>query len=178
VALLGSGNSAGQAALLLLRYVERLTIITVEESLDSTMSKYLVDRITSLPNVKVESGATVVEVQGEEKIEAVTIERSGGEREEVEVSALFIWIGAETNTDWLPEAVTRDDDGFVLSGRHLTHRHLDGWSLDRYPFYLETGMAGVFVAGDVRHASVKRAGSAVGEGAMAVQFVHQYLKGR
>jgi thioredoxin reductase (NADPH) len=179
ICLLGSGNSAAQAALLLARYARTLTIITIDEALETTMSQYLVDRIRSLPNVKLLTKTSVVAVKGEDRMEAVTIEGTESkERRELPTDALFIWIGAKPRTDWLAEAVARDKQGFVLTGRDLRPEHLEHWRDERWPAHLESSMQGVFVAGDVRHGSVKRVGSAVGEGAMAVQLIHDYLRER
>jgi thioredoxin reductase (NADPH) len=179
VCLLGSGNSAAQAALLLARYARKLTIVTIDESLETTMSQYLVDRIRSLPNVELLTKTSVVAVNGEERLESVTIASTESkEQRTLETDALFIWIGAKPRTEWLGEAVARDDQGFVLSGRDLRREHIRDWRDDRWPAPLESSMPGVFVAGDVRHGSVKRVGSAVGEGAMAVQLIHDYLRER
>ena len=176
VCLLGSGNSAAQAALLLARYVRQLTIITIDPSLETTMSQYLVDRIAALPSVELLTKTSVAEVKGEERVEAVVLENiETHEKRELETDALFVWIGAKPRTEWLANAVVRDDQGFVLTGRALGPEHLRGWPDGRWPATLESSMPGVFVAGDVRHGSVKRVGSAVGEGAMAVQLIHDYL---
>ncbi len=179
ICLLGSGNSAAQAALLLARYARKLTIITIDEALETTMSQYLVERINSLPNVELMTKTSVFAVKGEERLESVTIEETETKaRRELETDALFIWIGARPRTDWLGDAVARDKQGFVLTGRDLRREHLAAWPDDRWPAHLESSMPGVFVAGDVRHGSVKRVGSAVGEGAMAVQLIHDYLRER
>jgi thioredoxin reductase (NADPH) len=179
VCLLGSGNSAAQAALLLARYVKKLTIITIDPTLEATMSKYLVERISALPNVEALTRTSVIEVRGEERVESLVLENiETKETSERKTAALFIWIGAKPRTDWLEGAVARDKQGFVLSGRDLRREHLAGWKNERWPYLLEASMCGVFVAGDVRHGSVKRVGSAVGEGAMAVQFIHQYMRER
>ena len=179
ICLLGSGNSAAQAALLLARYARKLTIITIDASLETTMSQYLVERIQSLENVELLTKTSVVAVNGDERLESVTIEGTESkERKELQTDALFIWIGAKPRTDWLEDAVARDKQGFVLSGRDLRPEHLEGWPEKKWPAHLETSMCGVFVAGDVRHGSVKRVGSAVGEGAMAVQLIHEYLRER
>ena len=179
VCLLGSGNSAAQAALLLARYARRLTIITIDPTLETTMSHYLVERIRALPNVKLMTKTSVVEVKGADRVESIVIEDlDTKEKRELRTDALFIWIGAKPHTDWLSGAVARDKQGFVLTGRDLRRAHLEGWDADRWPSHLESSMHGVFVAGDVRHGSVKRVGSAVGEGAMAVQLIHDYLKER
>jgi thioredoxin reductase (NADPH) len=179
VCLLGSGNSAAQAALLLARYARRLTIITIDPTLETTMSKYLVERIRALPHVKLLTQTSVVEVKGDDRVEAIVVEdQETKERRELRTDALFVWIGAKPHTDWLAGAVVRDKQGFVLTGRDLRRAHLEGWPDDRWPAPLESSMPGVFVAGDVRHGSVKRVGSAVGEGAMAVQLIHDYLRER
>jgi len=179
VCLLGSGNSAAQAALLLARYVRRLTIITIDPGLEATMSSYLVDRIHALPNVKLFPKTSVVEVKGEDRVESVVIENiDTKERQELRTDALFVWIGAKPRTDWLADSVARDKQGFVLTGRDLRPQHLEGWPDKQWPSHLESSMQGVFVAGDVRHGSAKRVGSAVGEGAMAVQLIHDYLRER
>jgi len=175
----GSGNSAAQAALLLARYARRLTIITIDPALETTMSRYLVDRIRALTHVKLMTTTSVVEVKGEERVEAIVVEDTGTkERRELKTDALFVWIGAKPHTDWLAGAVARDKQGFVLTGRDLRREQLKGWPDDRWPAPLESSVPGVFVAGDVRHGSVKRVGSAVGEGAMAVQLIHDYLRER
>lgn len=177
VCLLGSGNSAAQGALLLARYVRRLTIITLDESLETTMSKYLVERISALPNVKVLTKTSVAEVRGEERMEAVVVEGES-ERRVIYTDALFIWIGAKPQTEWLAGSVERDEQGFVVTGHALRRKTLEGWPSGVTPAPLESSMRGVFVAGDVRHGSAKRVGSAVGEGSMAVQLVHEYLRER
>jgi thioredoxin reductase (NADPH) len=179
VCLLGSGNSAAQAALLLARYVRRLTIITIDPTLDATMSRYLVDRILALPNVKSMTKTSVAEVKGEERVDSIVVENiETKEKRELKTDALFVWIGAKPHTDWLAGAVARDKQGFVLTGRDLRSEHLEGWPEKRWPSHLESSIPGVFVAGDVRHGSAKRVGSAVGEGAMAVQLIHDYLRER
>jgi thioredoxin reductase (NADPH) len=179
ICLLGSGNSAAQAALLLARYVRSLTIITIDPSLETTMSRYLVDRISALRNVKLLTKTSVAVVKGEERVEAVVIEDvETKERQELATDALFIWIGAKPRTEWLEDAVVRDKQGFILTGRDLRRKHLRGWPEEMWPSPLESSMRGVFVAGDARHGSVKRVGSAVGEGAMAVQLIHDYLRER
>lgn len=179
VCLLGSGNSAAQAALLLARYVKKLTIVTIDPSLETTMSKYLVERIRKLTNVELLTKTSVAEVKGEERVEAVVLETvETKERREMATDALFIWIGAKPRTEWLTGVVARDKQGFLITGRDLRREQLKGWPSDRWPAPLESSMPGVFVAGDVRHGSVKRVGSAVGEGAMAVQLIHDYLRER
>jgi thioredoxin reductase (NADPH) len=179
ICLLGSGNSAAQAALLLARYVRSLTMISIDPSLETTMSSYLVERIGALPNVELLTKTSVIEVKGETRVESVVTENvETKETRELQTDALFIWIGAKPRTDWLTGAVERDKQGFILTGRDLRRHDLKGWPADRWPGTLESSMCGVFVAGDVRHGSVKRVGSAVGEGAMAVQLIHDYMRER
>ena len=179
ICLLGSGNSAAQAALLLARYVRSLTMVTIDPSLETTMSRYLVDRIGALPNVELLARTSVAEVMGEERVDAVVLEEVETKaRRELATDALFIWIGAKPRTEWLAGAVERDKQGFILTGRDLHRKQLRGWPADVWPAPLESSMRGVFVAGDARHGSVKRVGSAVGEGAMAVQLIHDYMKER
>ena len=176
ISLLGGGNSAAQAALLLARYAKKVRMMTLEESFEKTMSKYLLDRIKSTPAIELIPAASVTEVHGDDHLEAITIERGDGEPEKIETKALFIWIGASPQTEWLSDSLARDDEGYVLTGRDLNRKHLEGWANGNYPYHLETSLPGVFAAGDVRHGSVKRVGSAVGEGSMAVQFIHEYLR--
>jgi thioredoxin reductase (NADPH) len=179
VCLLGSGNSAAQAALLLARYVRSLTMITIDPSLETTMSQYLVERVQALPNVKLLTRTSVAAVNGDERVESVVLEDlETKERRELPTDALFIWIGAKPRTEWLEDALARDRQGFILTGRDLRREHLHGWRGDEWPAPLESSIRGVFVAGDVRHGSVKRVGSAVGEGAMAVQLIHDFLRDR
>jgi thioredoxin reductase (NADPH) len=160
--LLGGGNSAGQAALLLAQYAGRVTIVAPEASLDETMSQYLVERIRELPNVEICSGHRVVGAEGHKHLERLVLKRCDtGEERTVQADGLFVFIGATPSTDWLEGVVDRDEQGFIRSN-------------DR----METSVRGVFVAGDVRAGSVKRIASAVGEGAMAVQSIHGYLADR
>lgn len=143
------------------------------------MSSYLVDRIGALPNVELLTKTSVAEVKGEERVESVVLENpETKERRELPTDALFIWIGAKPRTEWLAGAVARDRQGFILTGRDVRREDLRGWPSDRWPAPLESSMRGVFVAGDARHGSVKRVGSAVGEGAMAVQLIHDYMRER
>jgi thioredoxin reductase (NADPH) len=181
ICLLGGGNSAGQAAMLLAKYARTVAILTRTASLADSMSQYLVDRITATENIKVRPHSTVVEVHGEEHLEAITVKHSEtGEVERVPTTGLFVWIGASPHTDWLADMVERDEAGFILSGFDLTRngKRPKGWPLDRDPYPLETSVPGIFVAGDVRCGSVKRVTSAIGEGSMAIQFIHQYLSDR
>jgi thioredoxin reductase (NADPH) len=177
--ILGGGNSAGQAALLLAHYAHRVIILTLEGSLEETMSTYLVDRIRHTKNIEVRTRHTVTSAEGSGHLERLTIQDAeSGAAEAVPAGGLFVFIGATPNTEWLGHAVARDDRGFILSGFDFVcegrpHSH---WPLERLPYLLETSTPGVFVAGDARRGSVKRLASAVGEGAMAVQFIHQYCE--
>ncbi|HET8624251.1 MAG TPA: FAD-dependent oxidoreductase, partial [Gemmatimonadales bacterium] len=176
VYLIGAGNSAGQAAMHFARYARHVTLLGRGPSLDATMSRYLIDQIRDTPNITVLTATQVTGVSGGERLEAITI-ACGGEERTVSVGALFVFIGAEPRTDWLGNLVLRDEHGFVLTGPDLPRRdgRPKGWPLDREPYLLETSTPGVFAAGDVRHQSVKRVASAVGEGSIAVQFTHRFL---
>jgi thioredoxin reductase (NADPH) len=142
------------------------------------MSSYLIDQISSTPNIKVWPYTNVVEVKGDTRLESVTIANSeSGKTETFPTVALFIFIGAVPRTEWIADLVERDSAGFVMAGPDLMHdgQRPKGWTQQRDPFLLETSVPGIFVAGDVRHSSIKRIASAVGEGAMSVAFIHQYL---
>ena len=174
--IVGGANSAGQASMHFSQYARQVTMLVRGESLKSSMSKYLIDQIAGTSNIKVEVRSQVVEAVGDGRLEGLRI-RFGDEEKVVPATGLFIFIGAAPVTGWLPQEIMRDPHGFVLSGGDL---RVDGklprrWKEDRDPYLLETSMPGVFVAGDVRHGSVKRVASAVGEGSIAVQFMHQYL---
>jgi thioredoxin reductase (NADPH) len=148
------------------------------ESLSITMSQYLIDQIKKTPNIQVETRSKVVEVHGDAHLEAISIQcGSSGETRKVPTNMLSIFIGAEPKTDWLAGVVERDERGFVITGNDLVRggKRPAGWPLARDPFWPETNVPGIFAAGDVRHGSVKRVASGVGEGSIAVQFTHQYL---
>jgi thioredoxin reductase (NADPH) len=143
------------------------------------MSEYLVAQIEDRDNIQVRLNTNVAGVEGEEHLESISMKNSEtGETETAPASSVFIFIGAAPKTDWLDGVVERDERGFILSGPDLSKngKRPKGWALDRDPFLLETNLPGVFVAGDVRHGSIKRCASAVGEGSIAVQFVHQYMR--
>lgn len=180
VTIIGAGNSAGQAAMHLARYAASVTILVRGKSLASSMSEYLITEIREAPNITVRTEVDVIDGEGEERLQSITIrDRTTGIEEEIPTSALFVLIGGEPRTDWLREDIECDDGGYILTGVDLTRggRLPASWPLARAPFYLETSRPGVFAAGDVRQGSVKRVASAVGEGAIAVQLVHQYLSG-
>jgi thioredoxin reductase (NADPH) len=178
VFVVGGANSAGQAALHFARYARKVTMLVRGTGLKATMSKYLIDEIARTSNIVLEAQTQVLEAFGEEHLEALQL---GGPSGEVRVpaSSLFVFIGAAPGTEWLPANIVRDANGFVLAGPDLRvdGKHPEGWREPREPFLLESSVAGVFVAGDVRHGSIKRVASAVGEGSIAVQFAHQYLAG-
>jgi thioredoxin reductase (NADPH) len=178
VFVVGAGNSAGQAALHLARFAASVTIVAVERDLGERMSDYLVQQIEATPNVTRRMRHEVVDGHGRGRLEGLTLrDRDSGETTAVDASAVFVLIGAAPRTDWLHGVVERDERGYVLTGRDLVEggRPPTGWPLQRAPLLLETSLPGVFAAGDVRYRSVKRVASAVGEGAIAVQLVHEYL---
>jgi len=179
VYIVGGGNSAGQAAMHFSRFARYVGIIIRGPSLKSTLSHYLIDRINAAPNIKVIPNTEVTELHGSSMLESITLTNcETGQQETVETRWLFVCIGGEPHTAWAEQVgVNRDDGGYLITGPDLIHngKPPENWPLDRSPYYLETNMPGLFAAGDVRHGSVKRCASAVGEGAMAVTFIHRYL---
>ena len=177
VYIVGGANSAGQAAMYLSQFAREVTLLVRGDSLEKGMSQYLVDEIGRRENIKVRLNSSVARVGGEESLETVTIRDAvSGEEETVPAAGIFVFIGAQPGTGWLDGVVRRDGRGFILAGPDLSAGgRPKGWSLDRDPYLLETSVPGIFVAGDVRHGSVKRVASGVGEGSIAVQFIHQYL---
>ena len=178
VYIVGGANSAGQAAMNFAKFAERVVILVRGDSLASTMSQYLIDQIKEMPNIQLWAHASVSEVHGETHLEEISILCSDTNKmERVPANSMFIFIGALPRTEWLGSLVERDERGFLLTGPDLVRdgQHPKGWALDRDPFLLETNVPGIFAVGDVRHGSVKRVASGVGEGSVAVQFIHQYL---
>ena len=179
VVVVGGANSAGQAAIYFAGYAQHVTILYRGDNLAKSMSRYLIDTIEDTPNITVRTNAEVAAAHGDEQLERITVrDTAGGAEQEMELAAMFVFIGARPQTEWLPDAVARDKRGFVLAGSELLLEDVrPRWRLERNPYLLETTMPGLFVAGDVRSQSMKRVASAVGEGSMAVSFVHEYLAG-
>jgi thioredoxin reductase (NADPH) len=178
VYIIGGANSAGQAAMHFSKFAGKVIMLVRRASLASTMSHYLIEQIQKTHNIELWPHTSVVEVHGETHLSAITIEcGTNGERQKIPASSLFIFIGAQPRTEWLAGLIERDDRGFILSGPDLLRngKRPSSWTLDRDPGLLETNVPGIFVVGDVRHGSVKRVASGVGEGAVVVQFMHQYL---
>ena len=178
VYVVGGANSAGQAAMNFAKYADHVVMAVRGVSLASTMSQYLIDQIKETPNIQLWANASVVEAHGETHLEEISVLCSDTNKiERVPASAMFIFIGAQPRTDWLGTLVERDERGFLLTGPDLIRdgERPKGWPLERDPFLLETNVPGIFAVGDVRRGSVKRVASGVGEGSVAVQFIHQYL---
>jgi thioredoxin reductase (NADPH) len=178
VYIIGGANSAGQAAMHFSKFAEKVVMLVRGESLAATMSHYLIEQIEKTANIELWPKTAVVEVHGEARLSDITIQRVvTGEKLKLPASSLFIFIGAQPRTEWLGDTIQRDERGFVLSGPDLLRsgKKPASWTLDRDPGLLETSVPGIFVVGDVRHGSVKRVASGVGEGAVVVQFMHQYL---
>ncbi|MGA9474200.1 MAG: FAD-dependent oxidoreductase [Terriglobales bacterium] len=179
VFIVGGGNSAGQAALHFVKFAQKVTIVVRDSSLKSTLSSYLLDRINSAKNIELLTNTEVTALQGNGVLQAITLtNRRTGATQTCNTRWLFVCIGGGPHTEWAKgTGVVRDEAGYLVTGPDLLDggKRPEGWPLDRNPYYLETNVPGVFAAGDVRHGSVKRLASAVGEGAMAVMFVHRYL---
>ncbi|HEY1868139.1 MAG TPA: FAD-dependent oxidoreductase [Candidatus Cybelea sp.] len=172
--LVGGGNSAGQAAVNFSSFARSVTLLVRGDSLAKSMSHYLVEQLGNKPNVAVQTHAELVNAYGEKHLEAIDVaDRLTGKATRRDASALFILIGADAETSWLPLRIARDDDGYVLTGPAAFDR--TDWRLQRQPYLLETSVPGIFAVGDVRAGSIKRVAAAVGEGSMAIAFVHQYL---
>lgn len=178
VHVVGGANSAGQAAMHFSKFATKVVMLVRGESLAATMSRYLIEQIEKTPNIEVWTRTSVAEVHGESRLTDITILCAPtGQKEKLPASSLFIFIGAQPRTEWLGSLLERDERGFVLSGPDLLRegKRPASWTLERDPGLLETNVPGIFVVGDVRHGSVKRVASGVGEGAVVVQFMHQYL---
>jgi thioredoxin reductase (NADPH) len=177
VYVVGGANSAGQAAVYLAKFARSVTLLVRAPGLEQSMSYYLIQQIKDIPNIKVRVCTEVAEVHGEGHLQRLTLRdlAHGGAEEIVDAGQLFVFIGAAPHTTWLDGVVARDDHGFVLAGPDVDQEQA-AWPLERQPYHLECSVPGVFVAGDVRAESAKRVASAVGEGAMAVMFVHRYLE--
>lgn len=178
VFIVGGANSAGQAAMYFSKYARHVTMLVRGNSLAKSMSKYLCDQIEASDNISVLTHSSIVEVEGQDRLQAITIANANsGQKQTVPANSLFIFIGAVPHTNWLDGLIERDKQGFILTGTDLKNheRCPRGWMLKRDPFMLETSIPGIFAVGDVRCGSVKRVASAVGEGAIAIQFIHQYL---
>src|SRR5215213_4474573 len=175
VHIVGAGNSAGQAALFFSLHARSVTVLCRGDSLGKSMSRYLVDQLATRTNIDARFGAELAAVHGDEALEAIDVrDRDSGEVTRLESGGLFIFIGADAETGWLPDDVALDPRGFVLTGSEM--RTTGRWPLDRDPYLLETSVPGIFACGDVRFGPVKRVAAAVGEGSMAIAFVHQYLR--
>jgi thioredoxin reductase (NADPH) len=177
VHLVGAGNSAGQAALFFANHARTVTLVVRAASLEKSMSHYLIEQLRAKSNVAVQLKAEIRAVHGDQHLTAIDIlDRASKEVRRHECGGLFIFIGADAETAWLPEDIARDARGFVVTGDDL--KRGGHWSHSRDPYLLETSVPGVFACGDVRLSPVKRVASAVGEGSMAIAFVHQYLAQR
>ena len=175
VYLIGAGNSAGQAAIFFSNHARSVTLLVRGESLAASMSHYLIEQIATKANIRVETRSEVVAVHGDERLEEIeVIDRRAGTTSRRAATVLFVLIGAEAATDWLPPAIARDGHGFILTGADAMQQ--GQWTADREPIALETSAPGIFAVGDIRSGSVKRVAAAVGEGGMAIAFVHRYLQ--
>jgi thioredoxin reductase (NADPH) len=175
VHVIGAGNSAGQAALFFANHARSVTIVCRSDTLEKSMSQYLIDQIGRKDNISIELGAEVVAVHGDASLSEIDIrKRQSGTITRHECGGLFIFIGADAETDWLPPEIALDERGYVLTGAEV--RATGRWPEDRDPYLLETSVPGIFACGDVRFGPVKRVAAAVGEGSMAIAFVHQYLR--
>ena len=173
--IVGGGNSAGQAAMFFANYAKSVTILVRGKNLAESMSQYLIDELATRENVSIRPCVEVVGMSGNGALESITLRHcDSDDRETLDAGALFIFIGAEPKTQWLPESIAKDKWGFILTGRDIPK---DRWPLGRSPFLLETSVPGIFSAGDVRHGSIKRVAAGVGEGSMSIAFIHQYLSG-
>lgn len=177
VFLVGAGNSAGQAAMFFSNYARLVTLVVRGSSLEKSMSHYLIEQLASRSNIKVRLGSEVTAVHGSDHLEAIDVTESAiSETEQVNAAALYIFIGADAETAWLPDSLGRDERGYLLTGDDVLKS--GRWSGQRDPYLLETTVPGIFACGDVRYRSIKRVAAAVGEGSMAIALVHQFLQVR
>ncbi len=174
VHIVGGANSAGQAAMYFARSAAQVRMLVRGDSLDHSMSRYLIEQIQQTPNISVETNTQLKGLMGNGSLSEISVETPAG-RESRPAHSVFAFIGAAPKTEWLPERIARDAKGFVLAGPDLKTKAGNLWKYERDPYLLETTVPGIFVAGDVRFGSVKRVASSVGEGSIAIQFVHQYL---
>jgi thioredoxin reductase (NADPH) len=174
VVVIGGANSAGQAAVFFSGYARQVTMLVRGDSLERSMSHYLIEQIAALDNVEVRTGSQAIAAEGDGRLERLRLRAADGTESVEDCDACFVFIGALPRTDWLAGVVARDERGFVLAGPDA---RANGWPLQRDPYVLESSVPGVFVAGDVRARSIKRVASAVGEGSMAVSLIHEYLAG-
>ena len=177
VLVVGGGNSAGQAAMYLSRYAKDVQIVVRRESLSDTMSRYLIDQIEKTSNIRLRARTEIARVEGNGRVECVALALDNGVSEAEEIDAVFVFIGTKPRSDWLPSDVLRDSKGFVITGRDLLvdPAYARTWKESREPLPLETSVPGIFAAGDIRAGAMNRVASAVGDGAMVVRFVHEYL---
>ncbi|CAN5418153.1 FAD-dependent oxidoreductase [soil metagenome] len=178
IVIVGGGNSAGQGAMYLSQFATKVLILVRSKDLSASMSQYLIDQISSTANIELKGETEVVEVLGDGKLEHLVLKNiTTKEDETIEASAMFVFIGAKPYTDWLGDKIIKDDKGYVITGRDLLNidNFKRSWKLEREPMMLETCVPGIFAAGDVRSGAMNRVASAVGEGAMAIKFVHEYL---
>jgi thioredoxin reductase (NADPH) len=178
VYVVGGGNSAGQGAVYLSKFAEKVHIVVRKPDLTSTMSSYLIDQIKAIPNIEILGKTEVIETLGHDSLECVVLENVDTKTtEQVKADSLFIFIGTRPAADWLPDNILRDEKGFIETGKELKRypNFKSIWKHKREPFLLETCQPGIFAAGDVRAGAMNRVASAVGEGAMAIKFVHEYL---
>jgi len=178
VYIIGGANSAGQAAMYCSRYARQVVMLVRGESLNASMSQYLIDQIKQTKNIRVEYNSSVTEAHGDERLEAISVYCTESDETNIyPANSLFVLIGAMPHTNWLEGVIERDERGFIITGAELVRdgKMPKGWTLDRAPSLLETNIAGIFAVGDVRKGSVKRVASGVGEGSVAISFVHQYL---
>ena len=173
--IVGAGNSAGQAAMFFSSHARTVTIVHRGDTLEKTMSRYLVDQLATRANVGVLLRTEVAAAHGDTSLEAIdVVDNATGATTRLDSGGLFIFIGADAETAWLPPEIALDPKGYVLTGADVSAA--DRWELDRDPYLLETSVPGIFACGDVRFSPVKRVAAAVGEGSMAIAFVHQYLR--